>query len=439
MEDLLLASSAIIALIFATLATTTEEAVRSVSRARVDELVKEETPGAKNLARVLRHKPTVVNLLVLLGNLLMSLGVVLTAALFFSMLESETLAITVTVIVSTLIIYVILGVFSRTIGRKNPYQVSLRSAVFLSVLGFVLGPITKLLVRVGNKVTPGDNFREGPYGSESELTELLEMVDLAEAHGVVEEDERRMMQAIVYLGQTTARSVMVPRPEMVWIESGKTAGQATALCVRSGHSRIPVIGESVDDIVGIVYLKDLVQQTYHNTDGGRSVTVDSVMRKPIFVPDSKMLDDLLEDMQRQRNHIAVLIDEYGAVSGLISIEDILEEIVGEIADEYDQAEQAPEEKLEDNTWRVLARMSLEDLQDLAEEELDFDLEFDEDIEEEVETVGGLLAYKLGRVPLPGSTVETSGLRLTAEGKRDRRGRMRITTVLVEFKEYSSDN
>ncbi|MDO4909311.1 MAG: hemolysin family protein [Corynebacterium sp.] len=432
MEDFILGCSAIVALVLATLVTTTEEAVRSVSRARVDELVKEERPGAKNLVRVLRHKPTVINLLVLLGNAFLALGIVLSSALFFRLLESETLAIIITVVVTTLITYTIVGIFSRTLGRKNPYQVSLRSAVILSILAYVLGPVSKLLVRIGNKLTPGENFREGPYGSEAELTELLEMVDLAEAHGVVEEDERRMMQAIVYLDQTTARSVMVPRTEMIWIESGKTAGQATALCVRSGHSRIPVIGESVDDIVGIVYLKDLVQQTYHNADGGRSVTVDSIMREPVFVPDSKKLDELLEDMQRHRNHIAVLIDEYGAVSGLISIEDILEEIVGEIADEYDQAEQAPEERLGERKWRVVARLSLEDLQDLAEEELDYDLEFDEDIEEDIETVGGLMAYAMGRVPLPGSSVEVANLRLTAEGKRDRRGRMRITTVVVEF-------
>ena len=135
-----------------------------------------------------------------------------------------------------------------------------------------------------------------------------------------------MIQSVFDLAQTTARSVMVPRTDMIWIEEDKTAGQATTLCVRSGHSRIPVVGENVDDIVGIVYLKDLVAETYSHADGGKSVTVKDIMREATFVPDSKNLDDLLHDMQKRRNHIAVLVDEYGAIAGLISIEDILEAV-----------------------------------------------------------------------------------------------------------------
>ena len=184
------------------------------------------------------------------------------------------------------------------------------------------------------------------------------MVDIAQERGIVEHDERRMIQSVFDLAATSARAVMVPRPEMVWIESTKHCGQAVALCVRSGHSRIPVIGESVEDIVGVAYLKDIVQRTYTRTDGGRGVSVAEVMRPTVFVPDSKPLDDLLDEMQRTRNHIAVLVDEYGAVAGLISIEDILEEIVGEIADEYDEAEQAPIESLGEQSYRVIARLSL---------------------------------------------------------------------------------
>ena len=202
------------------------------------------------------------------------------------------------------------------------------------------------------------------------------------------------------------------------------------MCVRSGHSRIPVIGESVDDIVGIVYLKDLVAETYSHADGGTSVLVKDIMRDANFVPDSKNLDDLLHDMQRLRNHIAVLVDEYGAIAGLISIEDILEEIVGEIADEYDDKEVAPIVDLEADTYRVVSRLSLEDLNDLVKETYGKELTFSEDILDTVDTVGGLIAYELGRVPLPGSTVHTCGMALTAEGKRDRRGRMRVTSVVV---------
>ena len=287
-------------------------------------------------------------------------------------------------------------------------------------LGVCSTPISRLLVLIGNALTPGRGFRNGPFASEIELREV---VDLAQQRGVVADDERRMIQSVFELGDTPAREVMVPRTEMVWIESDKTAGQATSLAVRSGHSRLPVIGENVDDVVGVVYLKDLVQQTYYSTNGGSDTAVGEVMRPAVFVPDSKPLDDLLREMQRDRNHMALLVDEYGAIAGLVTIEDVLEEIVGEIADEYDTDEVAPVEDLGDNDFRVSARLPIEDLGEL------YDIEFDEDLD--VDTVGGLLALELGRVPLPGAEVTWDALRLRAEGGRDHRGRVRIGTVLVE--------
>jgi CBS domain containing-hemolysin-like protein len=279
--------------------------------------------------------------------------------------------------------------------------------------------VSRVLILVGNAITPGRGFRNGPFASEIELREL---VDMAQERGVVADDERRMIQSVFELGDTSAREVMVPRTEMVWIERDKSAGQATTLAVRSGHSRIPVIGENVDDILGVVYLKDLVQQTYTSSDGGRSVRVDEVMRPAVFVPDSKPLDSLLAEMQRDRKHMAVLVDEYGGVAGLVTIEDVLEEIVGEIADEYDTDEVAPIEELEDGRFRVSSRLPLEDLGEL------FDIEIDND---EVDTVGGLLSYEIGRVPLPGARVEAHGLILVAEGGSDARGRVRVSTVTAE--------
>jgi CBS domain containing-hemolysin-like protein len=231
-----------------------------------------------------------------------------------------------------------------------------------------------------------------------------------------------MIQSVFELGDTPAREVMVPRTEMVWIESDKTAGQATSLAVRSGHSRIPVIGDNVDDIIGVVYLKDLVRRTYYSVNGGQDTLVAEVMRPAVFIPDSKRLDDLLREMQRDRIHMALLVDEYGATAGLVTIEDVLEEIVGEIADEYDTGEVAPVEDLGDNVFRVSARLPIEDVGEL------FGVEFDDDLD--VDTVGGLLALKLGRVPLPGADVSAHGLRLRAEGGPDPRGRLRIGTVLV---------
>ncbi|MDO5076045.1 hemolysin family protein [Corynebacterium sp.] len=430
-----LALGAVATILLAGALGTVESAVASISRTRVEELMREDHSGAATLLRVLDRRAEHINLLVLLRTLLESVGAVLTTALTYQLFAFDSVALLVAIVVLTLVTFVVVGVYSRTIGRQNPYTVSLRSAMILSVLAFVLGPVARLLIWVGNVLAPGKGFRDGPFANEHELRE---MVDIAQEHGIVQQEERRMIQSVFDLGSTTARSVMVPRPEMVWIEQEKTAGHATALCVRSGHSRIPVVGENVDDIVGVVYLKDLVQRTYHATDGGHSVRVSDVMRKATFVPDSKRLDSLLHEMQLHRFHIAMLVDEYGGIAGLISIEDILEEIVGEIADEYDAAEIAPIERLGDRTFRVVSRLSLEELVELVEESCGVELFFDEEITEEVDTVGGLLALELGRVPLPGSKVDTHGMTLVAAGKRDRRGRMRMTTVTVEVHSAPED-
>lgn len=418
-----------ICLLFALLASgalaTVESAVSSISRARVEELVKDERPGATALLKVVNRRADHINLLVLVRTILDAVAAVFAVCLCLDLFDTRPTAVIVAVLGLSLVTFAIVGVLSRTVGRQNPYTVSLNSALILNSAAFVLGPIPKMLIWLGNKLAPGSGFRDGPYATE---IELREMVDIAQEHGVVEVEERRMIQNVFDLASTTARSVMVPRTEMIWIERDKTAGQATALCVRSGHSRIPVIGETVDDIVGVVYLKDLVQRTYHATDGGTSVLVEEVMRPATFVPDSKNLDSLLHEMQLHRNHIAMLVDEYGGTAGLISIEDILEEIVGEIADEYDESEVAPVEQLDEHSFRVVSRLSLEDLEQLLDEELGVEVEFDK---EQVDTVGGLIAYELGRVPLPGARVETQGLRLTTEGKRDRRGRMRVTSAIVQ--------
>lgn len=408
-----------------------ESALSMVSRARVEQMHKDEVTGSAALLHVIDSRAVHINMLVMLRTLLDSSAAVLAGAIAISVIDNWAWGIAAAIISVSLVTFAVVGVFGRTVGRKNPYTVMLRSAVMLGIFAKILGPLARLLIWVGNIIAPGPGFRNGPYATE---VELREMVDIAQEHGIVEIEERRMIQSVFDLASTTVRQVMVPRPEMIWIESGKTAGQATALCVRSGHSRIPVIGENVDDIIGIVYLKDLVQKTYYATDGGRSVTVDEVMRPATFVPDSKSLDALLQEMQEEHNHIAILIDEYGGVAGLISIEDILEEIVGEIADEYDNREVAPIEKIGERTYRVVSRLSLEDLQDYIEEELEQDLEFSEEIQDQVDTVGGLIAFELGRVPLPGATVESSGLKLTAEGERNRRGRLRMHSVVVVVSE-----
>jgi CBS domain containing-hemolysin-like protein len=410
--------SAVVLVPLAGVFAAVDSSLNTVSRARIEDMVKDERPGAVGLLNVVADRPRYVNLTVLLRILCEIAATVLLAGGMMDLL-SDNLALAVTAVVMVLVSYVAVGVGPRTLGRQHAYSIALAAAFPLRALGWILGPVSRLLILIGNAITPGRGFRNGPFASEIELREL---VDMARERGVVADDERRMIQSVFELGDTSAREVMVPRPEMVWIESDKSAGQATSLAVRSGHSRIPVIGENVDDIVGVVYLKDLVQQTYYSTDGGRGVQVSQLMRPAVFVPDSKALDSLLAEMQRDRNHMAVLVDEYGGTAGLVTIEDVLEEIVGEIADEYDSAEVAPIEDLGDGTYRISARVPLEDVGEL------FGIEIES---EEVDTLGGLLSYELGRVPLPGSRVESHGLILVGEGGADQKGRVRVTTVLVE--------
>ncbi|HJD78542.1 MAG TPA: hemolysin family protein [Corynebacterium pollutisoli] len=426
----------VLALGLSGLVGTVESAVSSISRARVEGMVKDEVAGARSLLKVVDHRVNNINLLILLKTLLDATAAVFAAALARDVFESEVWAIVLAIVAVALITYAVVGVFARTMGRKNPYSISLRSAVVLQGVAFVLGPVARVLIWLGNLIAPGSGFRHGPYATE---VELREMVDIAQEHGIVEVEERRMIQSVFDLASTTARQVMVPRTEMIWIEEGKHAGQATTLCVRSGHSRVPVVGENIDDILGIVYIKDLVRHTYHLTDGGASVSVTDVMRPATFVPDSKNLDELLHEMQRDKMHMAMLVDEYGGIAGLITMEDILEEIVGEIADEYDIAEVAPIELIGDRTYRAVSRLSLEDLRDQIDDDYDIDIEFTEEIEDQVESVGGLIGYEIGRVPLPNSTVETCGLRLTAEGGRDRRGRMRVRSVVVEVLQRADED
>ncbi|MDO5668774.1 MAG: hemolysin family protein [Corynebacterium sp.] len=426
----------VVALALSGLVGTVESAVSSISRARVEGMVKDEVGGSRALLKVIDHRADNINLLILLKTVLDATAAVFAAALARDVFESEVWAIVLAIVAVALITYAVVGVFARTMGRKNPYSISLRSAVVLQAVAYVLGPIARILIWVGNLIAPGSGFRHGPYATE---VELREMVDIAQEHGIVEVEERRMIQSVFDLASTTARQVMVPRTEMIWIEDGKHAGQATTLCVRSGHSRVPVVGENIDDILGVVYIKDLVRHTYHLTDGGASVAVTEVMRPPTFVPDSKNLDELLHEMQRDKIHMAMLVDEYGGIAGLITMEDILEEIVGEIADEYDIAEVAPIELIGDRTYRAVSRLSLEDLQDQIDDDYDIEIHFTEEIEDQVESVGGLIGYEIGRVPLPNSTVETCGLRLTAEGGRDRRGRMRVRSVVVEVLERADED
>lgn len=391
----------------------------TVSRARVDALVRAGRYGAKQLAMVVADRPRYVNLLLLSRLTCETVATVLATMVAIQLISPPWLGALVAVLVMVVVSYVLIGVGPRTTGRQHPYGIGLLLAAPVRALAALLGPLTRLLIVVGNAITPGPGFREGPFSSE---VELREAVDLAGARGVVEEDERQMIHSVFELGDTPTRDVMVPRTDLIWIEGEKAVHDALNLALRSGYSRIPVLGEDVDDIVGVAYLKDLVASVQA---GNPDRPITEVMRTATFVPDSKPADDLLKEMQRSRNHMAIVVDEYGGTAGVVTIEDILEEIVGEITDEYDTQEIPPIQPLDNHTVRVAARLPVDELAELFGAELEPEL-----AEADVDTVGGLLAQRLGRVPLPGASAEVAGLSLLAEGGKDARGRIRITTVLV---------
>jgi CBS domain containing-hemolysin-like protein len=394
-----------------------DSALSRASVARVEEFVREERSGAKALAVLVADRARYTNLLLMLRVTCELAATVLVAQVATAQWGSHWYVLALTVVVMVVVAYAVIGVGPRTIGRQHPNRVSLATAKVVRTLGTVFGPLATILTVLGNAITPGKGFRDGPFSSEVELREL---VDLAEERGVVEQSEREMIQSVFELGDTIAREVMVPRTDLVWIERGKTVPQGLALALRSGFSRIPVIGENADDVLGIVYLKDLARRAQDATNAAKT-TVEQVMRPAEYVPESKPVDELLREMQTHRTHIAVVVDEYGGTAGLVTIEDILEEIVGEITDEYDN-ERAPIDRIDDETVRVSARLAVEDLAELFDD-------VDVPDRDDVETVGGLLADVLGRVPIPGAHAEAYGLQLTAESAGGRRNR--IDTVLVK--------
>lgn len=312
--------------------------------------------------------------------------------------------------VMALLGFVIVGVSPRQLGRVHSAGLVRFSAPLIRWLCWVLGPIPGWLVTLGSAVAPGAPADNEAFFSEEEFREL---VDRATESDVIEDNEAEMIQSVFDFGDTLVRSVMVPRTDILCIDSGSSLHRAMSLFLRSGYSRIPVIGENTDQVLGIVYLKDVAAVIHNLGPGEEPPVVDELAREVRYVPDSKPVSELLRELQKESTHVAIVIDEYGGTAGLVTLEDLIEEIVGEIVDEYD-TESAEAVELGDGSYRVSARMSIEDLGEL------FDLELDDD---EVDTVGGLLAKALGRVPIVGSTVEVHGLSLRADRLEGRRNRV----------------
>jgi CBS domain containing-hemolysin-like protein len=393
--------------------------------------VAERPEHAGPLQTVAADLPRYMSVLLLLRVIVESLAAVLVLAAFVHWLTDDWRAVLASAGVVIAMHYLLTGVRPQ-LGRAGPRteRTAERAARFLSPLTRALGPLPGLLVAVGNTLPPTRHSRPGREPEQGEgpvaRSELRGLVDYLERRTGIEPGEREMVRSVFELGDTIAREVMVPRPDMVFIEADKTVMQGLSLALRSGFSRIPVVGENEDDVVGIVYLKDIVAWSHDHADadgaGGaeESEKVATVMRPASYVPDSKPVDELLRQMQAQRNHMVIVIDEYGGTAGLVTIEDILEEIVGEITDEYDLNERPPVEWLSGDTARVIARLPVTELAE------DFGVQL---AGEDVETVAGLLAHALGRVPIAGSTAVVNGLRLTAEPGSGRRNK--ILTVLVE--------
>ncbi|MER7410470.1 MULTISPECIES: hemolysin family protein [Streptomyces] len=422
-----LAAAVVLLVVVAWLAACAEAGLARTTSYRAEEAVRQGRRGSAKLAEVAQDPTRYLNLALLLRVACEVAAGALVAYACLREVPADWEALTIAIVVMVFVSYVAIGVSPRTIGRQHPLNTATAAAYVLVPLARILGPVPQLLILLGNALTPGKGFRKGPFASEAELRA---MVDLAEQESLIEAEERKMVHSVFQLGDTLVREVMVPRTDLITIERFKTIRQALTLALRSGFSRIPVVGESEDDVVGIVYLKDLARKV-HISREAETELVSTAMRPAAFVPDTKNAGDLLREMQQDRIHVAVVVDEYGGTAGIVTIEDILEEIVGEITDEYDR-ELPPVEELGEGSYRVTARLDIGHLGEL------YGLTGLDD--EDVETVGGLLAKSLGRVPIAGAaaTVDVSedhsdptltGLRLTAESPAGRRNR--IVTVLVE--------
>jgi len=396
-------------------------AILKTSESRVETLRRDEIKGVEKLQKVILEKAKHVAVLQLVALALTSTGGVLLTFVFIETSVNLNSALILAILVVSLLGFIVLGVAPETLGRQKSDRISIFAAPVTLAIKPIIWPIAKLLVAVGNALTPGRGFKEGPFATAEDLRDL---VDQAEEADVIEDEERQMIHSVFELGDTVAREVMVPRTDMVWIEKGKTLRQAISLSLRSGYSRIPVIGEDSDDIVGVVYLKDISRRIFENADAERAELVEQLMRSAYFVPDSKPADELLRDMQSARVHLAVVIDEYGGTAGLVTIEDILEEIVGEITDEYDT--HAPEvNELGPNVFRVSSRIHLDDLAELIELNLSSD-------DEGVDTLSGYLAKQLERIPIPGTSIVIEGWEFVAERAAGRRNK--IGTILIRKNE-----
>ncbi len=324
-------------------------------------------------------------------------------------------ALLLSAFIMTLASFVLVGSSPRAIGRVNARPVMRWSAWLVHASRVVLGPVAAALVAIGNRVTPG-RPRTVSFSSEEQL---LSMVDEATELDVLEEDDRELIHSIFEFNDTVVREVMIPRTDMVAIDGDEGVAAAMSLFLDRGVSRMPVIGSDIDEVLGVVYLRDVARLAFERPLDLDGTLVAQLARAPLFVPESKKVDELLRQMQLESNHLAMVVDEYGGIAGLVTLEDLIEELVGDISDEYDR-EVVEIQELAPGRYRVSARLPIDELGEL------FGLELDDD---DVDSVGGLIAKALGRLPTTGSVARSAGLLLTAD-RTERRG-TKLRTVIVE--------
>ena len=390
-----------------------ETALTRTSRIRAMTLAEEGKKGGKQLLRLVEHPEQFLNTILLLVLLCH-----LAAASLVSILAERSfgsLGVLLAVVFEVVVIFVLAEAVPKTYAVQHPDRAALRVApIVAAVVAFPpIRLLSRGLIGLANVLVPGKGLKKGPFLSEEEL---LAMADVAAEEDVIEREERQLIHHILEFGDTIVREVMVPRPDMVAVEARATVDDSLEVALAAGYSRIPVYEQGIDDILGLIYTKDLMRAV---RDGKADEAVRNLVRSANFVPETKRVAELLPEMQKQKAHMAIVVDEHGGVAGLVTLEDLIEELVGEIVDEYD-VEEPPIERLSESELRVDARLPIDELRELLD--VDFpDGDFD--------TVGGLLLHLLGHVPTEGETVDFDGYQLTAENVQGRRiGRVRISRL-----------
>ncbi|KJL46149.1 Magnesium and cobalt efflux protein CorC [Microbacterium hydrocarbonoxydans] len=384
-------------------------------RSRTDlEEMGTEGRNAQQLARIAADPDAHVNAVAFIRVLSETTAAVLVTVAFSSLFDNIWWAMLAAAVLMTGITFVLVGASPRTFGRHHADRMLRACAPVVRGVRIILGPLAQGLVVLGNRVTPGAG--RSTFSSEEQL---LSMVDEAASNDLIEEDDRDLIHSVFDFTDQFVRAVMVPRTEMVAVDATATTSEAMALFLHRGVSRMPVVDDEADDVVGVLYLKDLVQFAFRDESAWRTASIRPISRPATFVPESMRAETLLQQMKRDAVHVCLVIDEHGGISGLVTLEDLIEELVGEISDEYDQVS-AEVVDLGEGRYRVSARLPLEDVGDL------FGLELED---EDVDSIGGLLGKALGQVPQPGATTIVDGLLLTGGASRGRgRG---IATVFVE--------